>query len=169
MNQTPSQSPWPPGPYTDPARNARPVPDKTTPLYNPFIRVILAMPVAGALLGWAMVPVTRYMYAGHIVTASPLSVFTPTYFLLLGASGLLYAATVVLAYFDWRRLGQAGVVRPFHWAWGFLPAVYIIGRTVIIRKALPGRSLAPIVYLIAVLVVSTVFSAIKASSTLLVQ
>jgi hypothetical protein len=122
------------------------------------------MPAIGVLLQLGMVPVTRYMYAGHIVTVSPLSVFTPEYFLLLGVACLLYAATVVLAYFDWRRLRQEGILRPFHWAWGYLPAVYIIGRTITVQKAVSRRALWPVFYLIAVLLTGATLSVFRVSS-----
>jgi hypothetical protein len=47
---------------------------------------------------------------------------------------------------DWRRLRNAGVVRPFHWAWIFLgPTVYVIGRTVVLRKVTRNRVLAPMI------------------------
>jgi hypothetical protein len=53
-----------------------------------------------------------------------------------GLSTLAYAATVVGAYLDTKQLAAVGVVRPFHWAFAFipLPLVYLIGRHVVLRK-----------------------------------
>ncbi len=64
------------------------------------------------------------------------------------------AASVVMAYLDWRRLKRLGVVRPFHWAWGFLPNIYVVGRTVVVRKAVPGSSIALIMIAIGLSIVS---------------
>lgn len=57
-------------------------------------------------------------------------------------SWVLYGAAVVLAFLDHRMLQQRGVVRPFHWAWSFLGTlVYLIGRTVVLRRrATRGQS-----------------------------
>jgi hypothetical protein len=66
------------------------------------------------------------------------------------------AASVVMAYLDWRKLKRLGVVRPFHWAWGFLPNIYVIGRTVVVRKAVPGSSIAPIMIAIGLSIVNVV-------------
>ncbi|GAA3317315.1 hypothetical protein [Arthrobacter ramosus] len=60
-----------------------------------------------------------------------------------------FGATGVLGYLDWRKLRGVGVVRPFHWIWAFLPTVYVIGRTTVIRKVAPRRGLAPVWVLIA--------------------
>ncbi|RIJ01010.1 hypothetical protein DZF97_15225, partial [Clavibacter nebraskensis] len=61
---------------------------------------------------------------------------------------LVYGANVAVAYFDWRDLGRRGIVRPFHWAWTFLGSgVYVIGRSVIVRRRItgnPSRVLAPL-------------------------
>lgn len=67
--------------------------------------------------------------------------------LQLGAQGiglLFWAATVLLAFLDWRRLRAIGVVKPFHWAFAFIPApVYIIGRTVVLRRRV-HQGMAPL-------------------------
>jgi hypothetical protein len=63
---------------------------------------------------------------------------------------LVWAGTVVLAYFDWRDLGRRGIAKPFHWAWAFIPVaggVYLIGRSIIVRRRIegaPGAALSPI-------------------------
>jgi hypothetical protein len=69
-----------------------------------------------------------------------------------------WGAGALFAYFDWRDLRAAGVVRPFHWAWAFLAGlVYLIGRTVIVRKVSP-RGLGPLWAGIAVYVVVLIAS-----------
>ncbi len=60
-----------------------------------------------------------------------------TYYLATyGLSAILYAATVFAAFRDYRHLASVGVVRPFHWAFAFIPytLVYLIGRHVVLRK-----------------------------------
>lgn len=65
-------------------------------------------------------------------------------FLLIGVSGLL-------AFLDQRGLRQRGIDRPFPWGWGFLYGVYLIGRTIVLRRR-TGRGAAPLVLAAALLV-----------------
>jgi len=49
------------------------------------------------------------------------------------------AASIVFAWLDWRELKKRGVARPFHWGFAFFAllisiGVYIIGRTVVLRR-----------------------------------
>jgi hypothetical protein len=83
------------------------------------------------------------------------ALFSPAYFAFVGVSFLTYALSVVFGYLDWRELKARGVPLPFHWAWGFLeaPLVYIIGRTVVVRRRARG-SFAPLwVMIIATVVI----------------
>jgi hypothetical protein len=81
----------------------------------------------------------------------------------LGASLLSYAAigaSVLFAWLDWRELQRRGVVRPFHWAWAFFAlvatiGVYIIGRTVILRRQ-TGGGMGPLWAWIASIVLTIV-------------
>lgn len=57
--------------------------------------------------------------------------------------GAGYLLVVILAIFDSRELARRGVEKPFHWAYAFLGIVYIIGRTVVVRRR-TGRGLAPL-------------------------
>ncbi|PPF26034.1 hypothetical protein C5C34_00915 [Rathayibacter rathayi] len=68
---------------------------------------------------------------------------------------LIYAAEVVFAFLDWRQLKRAGVQRPFHWAWAFLvaPYVYVIGRSVVVKRV-TGGGLLPLWIFLGVVVVS---------------
>lgn len=80
-------------------------------------------------------------------------------------SVVYYAVTVLFAFLDWRQLRARGVDRPFHWAWSFFVVVigtglvYLIGRTVVLRKR-TRSGLAPLFAAIAVNVV--VFIAVVA-------
>ncbi len=137
-----------------------------TPVYNPFIWLIVLLPLLSTGLQLAWNPVLRYQYIGreHLRTLDPGALYTPGYFLLLAAGFVIYAVSVLLAYLDPRRLTRDGVVRPFHWAWAFLSAtVYIIGRSVIVHKVAPRRGLIPIWVLIAVVVISFIAVGVKFS------
>lgn len=58
------------------------------------------------------------------------------YALSWGLGLLAWAATVLGAYFDHKHLLSVGAVRPFHWAFAFVPypMVYLIGRHAVLRK-----------------------------------
>jgi hypothetical protein len=79
----------------------------------------------------------------------------------LAANGiglLIDGVFVVFAALDYRALKARGVPRPFHWAWAFLSAVvYIIGRTVVVRRR-TGGGLAPLWIFIAAFVAYFVVS-----------
>ncbi|GAB2980601.1 DUF2510 domain-containing protein [Frigoribacterium salinisoli] len=70
---------------------------------------------------------------------------------------LLWGLTVLFAWFDHKALRQRGVVAPFHWAYAFIPVtlVYVIGRTVVLRRRV-GRGSAPLWVLVGILVVTTI-------------
>ncbi|MFD1715650.1 DUF2510 domain-containing protein [Amnibacterium flavum] len=76
---------------------------------------------------------------------------------------VLFAAGVLFAYLDWNALKKLGIVRPFHWAWQFLSPVYIIGRTVVLRRR-AHQGLAPLFVFIAVVVVSVIVAIVVVSS-----
>lgn len=90
----------------------------------------------------------------HVLREELTLIWTPWYAAVLITGVLIYALTVLFAYLDWRQLRGRGFDRPFHWAWGFLvpPWVYVIGRSVVVRRQ-SGRGLAPLWVLIAVEVV----------------
>ncbi|MBO9578508.1 MAG: DUF2510 domain-containing protein [Microbacteriaceae bacterium] len=69
---------------------------------------------------------------------------------------------IVFAALDWRALQRRGVVRPFHWAWGFfsligLPIVYIIGRDIVARRR-TGRWSGAMWVSIAIVVLGVIVS-----------
>ena len=129
-----------------------------TPVYNVFICVLTVLPVLSLLI----LPLysnaieesvtTTYRYGGSMS------------FLGLQAIGslislVLYAAIVVLAYFDHKWLVRQGYVQPFHWAWAFLSIVYPIGRSVVVRRR-SGRGIAPMWVSIGLCALSIVVSII---------
>lgn len=69
----------------------------------------------------------------------------------LGALGLVFvSASVLFAFLDHRALAARGIRRPFPWAFAFLAfvvtlasGVYVIGRTVVVRRQ-TGGGLAPL-------------------------
>jgi hypothetical protein len=64
---------------------------------------------------------------------------------------------VWFAYRDSRELKARGLDRPFGWGWGFIPLVYLIGRTVV-AKSRTGRGLAPLFVCIGIAVASPVLA-----------
>jgi len=92
---------------------------------------------------------------------SSLGTFTGTILLVDALNLVVYGLTVMFAYFDYRELGRRGVVRPFHWAWQFLPLVYVIGRTVVAHRRKARDSLWPIWATIAVFVIGVVLITVK--------
>lgn len=61
-----------------------------------------------------------------------------------GVTLFVIVAAGLLAFLDERALQHRGVPRPFPWGWGFLLGVYLVGRTVVLRRRL-GRGAAPLV------------------------
>ncbi|WP_172582464.1 DUF2510 domain-containing protein [Subtercola boreus] len=139
----------------------------STPVYNVFIWLFTLLPIVSLL---ALIPAdltSTFEQSMRQALANPGSrsyssaaMLTPGYLLLQLLSFLVWAAMVVLAYFDWKRLGQLGFARRFHWAWGFLTVVYLIGRTVMVRKE-SGRGLAVIWVYIGLVVVTFVVVGIQ--------
>jgi hypothetical protein len=133
----------------------------TTPVYTPFIWLIVLLPLLSlvALLFWQ--PDFRTTRVGGVETIDPLSIYTPGYFAILGLGIVVYGLNVVFAALDHRALVRAGVVRPFHWAWAFLNgAVYVIGRSVIVRQVARPRGLLPVWVLIGVYALSLIVTII---------
>lgn len=135
---------------------AKPVVGAGTPVYNALIWAIVLLPLI-SIAAVASFDMTGYM----VRTMNGVPSFDGSYLFLSLIGWVIYLVSVLLAYFDWKRLGRDGYVRPFHWAWSFLSApVYIIGRSVIVKRR-SGRGLWPIWALIAVVVFSLVVSTVK--------
>ncbi|WP_120521228.1 DUF2510 domain-containing protein [Arthrobacter celericrescens] len=142
----------------------RPQIDSRTPVDNPYIWGVVLLPLLSVTFLLAWNPEIRFRTVGTRQVLDPASLFTPWYFAIVVSSFLLYGVSVLLAYLDWQKLSQDGVVRPFHWAWCFLsPAVYVIGRSVIVYGVAAGRGLAPVWALIGTFVLSAVVASIKVS------
>lgn len=133
-----------------------------TPVYNPFIWALVLLPLVSLLLLLTWQPEFRTITTRQgTTTIDPMSMYTPGYFLLQASGLIVYGVSVLMAYLDHRRLARSGVVRPFHWAWCFLsPVVYVIGRTVIVRKVAPGRGMGPVWALIGMVVLSLIVTGI---------
>ena len=137
--------------------------DPSTPLYTPWIWLIVLLPLV-SLIGLLFWDMDAYM-TSSISSTDPFAQYSdPGYLLLQGSSWLLYALSVLFAFLDRRVLLQRGFDRPFHWAWTFLgSAVYIIGRSVIVRRR-SGKGLLPIWITIGVFVISMIVVIVKVAS-----
>lgn len=62
----------------------------------------------------------------------------------LSTTLMLIVVSGLLAWLDQRGLRQSGIDRPFPWGWGFLYGVYLVGRTVVLRRR-TGHGAAPLV------------------------
>ncbi|WP_243063880.1 DUF2510 domain-containing protein [Humibacter sp. RRB41] len=94
--------------------------------------------------------------------ASSISVFVVSILLLDLLSFVIYGLVVMFSYFDQRELRRRGFTHPFHWAWSFLSSfVYVIGRTVVVRRRGAGDALWPIWGLVAATVIAIVLVSIK--------
>lgn len=58
-----------------------------------------------------------------------------------GVLALVTVVSLVLAVVDTRRLRRLGVARPFPWAFGLVPVVYLVGRAVVVFRAQGSGSL----------------------------
>jgi hypothetical protein len=140
--------------------------DPATPIYTPFIWLMVLLPVVSilVLLFW---DIDAYLNSVLVSADDPFAQYSnPGYLVLQGTSLLLYALSVLFAFLDRRVLLQRGFDRPFHWAWTFLGSgVYVIGRSVIVRRR-SGKGLLPIWVLIGVFVVSLVVAFIKVTAVM---
>ena len=130
----------------------RPLLPAGTPIYTVFIWLVTLLPLATLLILPFWNPVAAI---SEMRTSQNFYTFGTLLAQLLSFIG--YGLTVVFAWLDYRRLERVGVVRPFHWAWVFVSGiVYVIGRSIIVRRVAPGRGLAPIWVSGGVVVVSLV-------------
>jgi hypothetical protein len=112
--------------------------------------------------------------AGDTTSASGIlaAEFNPAYVLVLFSGWFIYAVCIVFALLDWRELKAHGVPKPFHWGWSFFviaigwPAVYVIGRSVVVRRR-TGSGLAPLWVFIGLEVVVFIVSCVVIISALL--
>ena len=138
------------------------VPD-TTPVYTPYIWIIVLLPLVStvALLFWQ--PHLRMTTVQGIRTIDQGSLYTPGYWLIQILGLVIYVLNIVFALLDRNALQGRGVVRPFHWGWAFLGIVYPIGRSVIVYGVARPRGLVPLWVLIGTYVVTTVIGIVLAA------
>lgn len=104
---------------------------------------------------------------------NPSAVPTNGGLLMSGISSILglvfYGAIVFFAFQDYKALTAIGVPRPFHWAWAFLSVVYIIGRSVVVRRR-TGSGILPMWIVIGIMaltfIVAIVLVVVVISSSL---
>jgi hypothetical protein len=125
-------------------------PEGTSP-YTPFIWAFTAVLIL-PIVGFALFDFTGYMTASmeQPTTVSPLPLLTPSYIALLIAGWASYLLSALFAFLDYRALKNAGVPRPFHWAWTFLSTiVYPIGRSVVVKRRTGSGMLVLWIYIAA--------------------
>ncbi|MFC5929676.1 DUF2510 domain-containing protein [Cryobacterium melibiosiphilum] len=124
----------------------------TTPVYNPLIWAIAVLPLL-TLMASSSVDLTATLQLVLDDATAPTSPEEVTSNLV---SFGVYAATVVMAFFDRRQLLKIGVTKPFHWAWAFLwSGVYVFGRSVIVSRR-AGRGMTPAWVWLGIFVVSLI-------------
>jgi hypothetical protein len=80
----------------------------------------------------------------------------------IALSWLLVGASILFAGLDWRELKARGVPQPFHWAYAFFAFVgasvfvYLIGRTVVLRRRTGNGGGGPLWVVIAITVAGTI-------------
>lgn len=146
------QQPYPgPGGHSDPLKNTNPGLGTSTP----FIWVVALAPLL-SLIGLTFFDLGDYLERMATITPGVYqSPFTPGYAAYMGFSFAVYALTVVFAWLDHRALTARGLVRPFPWPWAFLSIVYVIGRSVVVKRR-TGGGLAPLWVFVAAYVVTVV-------------
>jgi len=125
-------------------------------VYNPFILTMIALLVVSLVSTFLILnPATFTEIIENTIAENGVTTSAEITSNLIGF--ILYLAWVVLAFLDHRALVNAGVPKPFHWAWTFLaaPTVYFIGRGVIARRR-TGRGIATMWIAIANIAVSLI-------------
>ena len=162
-----SQQPYSQAGYAQPAYAAPTPPPQAPAGTSPFtwaVWILAALPVISILLALAV----DYRAALEMGARGPRPDVAVASALSSLVQFLMWAASVALAYFDHRDLTRRGVVRPFHWAWAFIPVaggVYLIGRSIVVRRRIPGspaNALAPVWLWIGLIVIVAFVSIVKA-------
>ncbi|WP_317230147.1 DUF2510 domain-containing protein [Clavibacter sp. MX14-G9D] len=162
-----SQQPYSQAGYAPPAYAAPTPPPQAPAGTSPFtwaVWVLAALPVISILLALSV----DYRAALEMGARGPRPDAAVASALSSLVQFLMWAASVALAYFDHRDLTRRGIVRPFHWAWAFIPVaggVYLIGRSIVVRRRIPGspaNALAPIWLWIGLIAIVAFVSIVKA-------
>ena len=141
----------------------QPLPEGTR-LSTPWVWIIAVLPLI------SLVDTLTTDYSSLVDSATATSTTVPAMSgrealsSLLGL--LLWGATVLFAWFDHKALRARGVVRPFHWAFAFIPVtlVYLIGRFVVLRKRVGRGDGGPLWLHIAVVLLCTIVSVVVIGS-----
>lgn len=138
-------APVPGGAPFDPNQKVAP----GTPVYTPWIWILTLLPLVSlALFPWiyaeTMSAVQRGVTATTFGSTTRFSVGTgPANVVSQLVGWLIWGLTVLFAWLDHRELRRRGFVRPFHWAFAFIPVpVYPVGRSIVARRR-SGRGIAP--------------------------
>ncbi|GAB3606006.1 hypothetical protein GCM10027413_14150 [Conyzicola nivalis] len=129
-------------------------PEGTSP-YTPFIWALAVLPVVGLISNIYTLVNFDQILADSLDPNAPLVAPVD---IVQGAIGwVMIGLSVLLGVLDWRALKNAGVPRPFHWAWIFFSVigvpVYMVGRSIVVRRRV-GSGLAPMVVNLALIVVN---------------
>lgn len=118
--------------------------------------LVLAVPAVSLLLQFATLPTFGDALAD---VRDPLAIYrSPGYLLSLGVSFVLYGVSAALAWRDRTELVRREVDNPFPWPWVFLSGlVYVIGRTVVLRRRGATDAMRPLsAYIVATVVITVV-------------
>jgi len=162
---------WTPQTVPGGGKAQRPRLPEGTPVQGIGIWLLAVLPILGAITPWLYrvdtSSIADYLRAVEDASESGSSAYVPPpdvsgflgagYGLVSLVGLVLTVVLVVLAYQDAKHLARVGVVRPFHWAWSILsPIVYVIGRSVVVRKVGGVGAFAPMWTAIVVMVVAQV-------------
>jgi len=137
-------------------------------IYTPFIWIIALLPLLSAIAIAALD--MRFMIVRpsqlHSMVGSPM-LGSPMYIVVSLLGWVIYGVGVWMAYLDWRALGRIGIVNPFHWAWAFLTGiVYVIGRSVVVRRRVGGHALIPVWVIAGVYLLTFIILIVKVAALL---
>jgi len=126
---------------------------------TPFAWVLALLPLTGfisLLLSWALGDFSEEVLLNEdpfLVTPGTIAGYVISFIVWIGG------AFIALA--DQRELESRGIVKPFSWAWAFIPILtpltYLIGRTVVVKRQ-TGRGLAPLLVWIGITVGTWIIS-----------
>lgn len=155
-------SPAAPTPTPTPAREST----AHIPVYNVWIWLVVFAPYVSILalpfLRFPPLPDLAAMDDPGVMIQWQLEFFLEPALIVATLAGWAGAVLgIVAAHRDWKSLGDAGLERPFHWAWVFLifvvGPVYAIGRAVVVRQR-TGRGIAVLWAAIGALVATVVIT-----------
>jgi hypothetical protein len=152
-------------PYTQ-SRPAQPPLGEHPAIYTPFIWIIALLPLLSAIALAAVdmrVMIVRPSQLDSMM--APTMLGSPMYVVVSLLGWVIYGVSVWMAYLDWRALGRIGIVNPFHWAWAFLTGVvYVIGRSIVVRRRIGGGALIPIWVIAGVYVLTFIITIVKVAA-----